>query len=101
METIAPVTHQDDTLPALVEATDVVELQAHEEFSTVPTILQNSIVALRDRAYYLNSGRFDNVNKFLLHLNLTVENAAAVACPELSFLEFFLRRCPVANHFSV
>ena len=92
METIAPVTHQDDTLPVPVEAAEVVGLQAHEEFSTAHTVLQNSIVALRDRAYYLNSGRFDDVNRYLLHLNLTVECAAVVACPELSFLEFFLRR---------
>ena len=92
VETIAPVTHQDNTLPVPIEAAEVVGLQAHEEFSTTHTVLQNSIVALRDRAYYLNSGRFDDVNKYLLHLNLTVECAAAIACSELSFLEFFLRR---------
>ena len=66
-------------------------LQAHEEFSTAHTVLQNSIVAVRDKAYYLNFGQFDDVNKYLLHLNLTVECAAAIACPELNFLEFFLR----------
>ena len=92
METIAPVTHQDDTLPVPVEAAEVVGLQAHEEFSTAHTVLQNSIVALWDRAYYLNSDRFDDVNKYLLHLNLTVECATVVTCPELSFLEFFLWR---------
>ena len=91
METIAPVTHQDDTLPVLVEATEVVGLQAHEEFSTPHTVLQNSIVVLQDKAYYLNSDRFDDVNKYLLHLKLTVKCAAPLACPELSFLEFFLR----------
>ena len=37
VETITLVTHQDDTLPVLVEAAEVVGLQAHEEFSTVHT----------------------------------------------------------------
>ena len=92
METNAPVTHQNDTLPVPVDAAEVVGLQAHEEFSTWHTVLQYSIVALRDKAYYLNSDRFNDVNKYLLYLNLTVKCAAALACPELNFLEFFLRR---------
>lgn len=80
------------TLPTPSEPVEVVGLQAHEDFTTPQNVLSDSIIALRDRAYTMNSEQFDDVNKYLLHVNLTVECARALASPNLTLLEFFQRR---------
>jgi hypothetical protein len=75
-----------------IEAVEATGLQAHEDFSAPPNVLSDAIVVLRDRAYNKNCDRFDDTNKYLLHLNMTVECAAALASPHLSFLEYFRTR---------
>lgn len=67
-------------------------LQAHEDFSAPQNVLSDPIIALRDRAYTMNSEHFDDVNKYLLYANVTVECARALASPNTTFLEFFQRR---------
>ena len=74
------------------ERVEVAGLQAHEDFNAPQNILSDAIVALRDKAYNLNSDRFDDTNKYLLHLNLTVECAGALGCPHLSPAQFFQAR---------
>ena len=75
-----------------IAAMEVVGLQAHEDFTEPQDVLSDAIVALRDRAYNLNCDRFDDTNKYLLHLNLTIECVGALACPHLRYLQFFQTR---------
>ena len=70
---------------------EVAGLEAEEDHTAAQHVLSDAIVALHDKAYNQNCDRFDERNKYLLHLNLIVECAGALASPHLSFFEFFQR----------